>query len=115
MAYESWLSPTFDLFKDDEDEVEDEEGGLSTSGKELKKLLGKAAGLDESDVEEEDEDDDVSLSYIYTHVHIYACICTDTCKLFLKLPHPSQPLHREEPCALDSMTYTSYGDTHKHI
>lgn len=48
--------------QDDEDEGEEEEGGLSKSGKELKKLLGKAAGLNESDAEDDDEDDDVSLA-----------------------------------------------------
>jgi len=46
--------------QDEEDEVEEEEGGLSKSGKELKKLLGKAAGLNESDADDDDEDDDVS-------------------------------------------------------
>lgn len=47
--------------QDDEDEGEEEEGGLSKSGKELKKLLGKAAGLNESDAEDDDDDDDVSV------------------------------------------------------
>lgn len=47
--------------EEDEDEGEEEEGGLSKSGKELKKLLGKANGLNESDAEEDDDDDDVSL------------------------------------------------------
>uniref|UniRef100_A0A0E0M650 Transcription initiation factor IIF subunit alpha n=1 Tax=Oryza punctata TaxID=4537 RepID=A0A0E0M650_ORYPU len=41
-----------------DDEENEEEGGLSKSGKELKKLLGKAAGLNESDADEDDEDDD---------------------------------------------------------
>ncbi|CAN1772770.1 Transcription initiation factor IIF subunit alpha [Linum perenne] len=36
---------------------EDEEGKLSTSGKELKKLLGKAARLRDSDGEDDDDDD----------------------------------------------------------
>ncbi|XP_038712151.1 transcription initiation factor IIF subunit alpha isoform X1 [Tripterygium wilfordii] len=47
--------------KEDEDE-EDEENGetkLSISGKELKKLLGRTAGLNDSDVEEDDDDDDM--------------------------------------------------------
>ncbi|XP_051125242.1 transcription initiation factor IIF subunit alpha isoform X2 [Andrographis paniculata] len=43
---------------EDEDEGEEEEGGLSKSGKELKKLLGRANGLNESEAEEEDDDDD---------------------------------------------------------
>ncbi|EPS63331.1 hypothetical protein M569_11453, partial [Genlisea aurea] len=47
--------------KDDEDEGEEDEeegGGLSKSGKELKKLLGKANGLDDSDADDDDDDDD---------------------------------------------------------
>lgn len=56
--------PTLCLFllQDDEDEENgEEEGGLSNSGKELKKLLGKANGLNESEEEEDDDDsDDVS-------------------------------------------------------
>lgn len=40
-----------------DDEENEEEGGLSKSGKELKKLLGRAAGLNESDVDEDEEDD----------------------------------------------------------
>ncbi|RZR84601.1 hypothetical protein BHM03_00011454 [Ensete ventricosum] len=46
--------------KQDDEEEDEEDGGLSKSGKELKKLLGRAAGLNESDGEEEDDDDDVS-------------------------------------------------------
>ncbi|KAK8937914.1 Transcription initiation factor IIF subunit alpha [Platanthera guangdongensis] len=49
-----------EIKQDEDDEIEgEEEGGLSKSGKELKKLLGKAAGLNESDVEEDDDDDDM--------------------------------------------------------
>ncbi|KAK8517256.1 hypothetical protein V6N13_092539 [Hibiscus sabdariffa] len=46
--------------KEDEDEEDEEQegGGLSKSGKELKKLLGKASGLNESDAEDDDDDDD---------------------------------------------------------
>lgn len=55
------------MMQDDEDENEGEEeegnGGLSKSGKELKKLLGKANGLNESDAEDDDDDDDVSTFY----------------------------------------------------
>ncbi|XP_057764988.1 transcription initiation factor IIF subunit alpha-like [Salvia miltiorrhiza] len=45
---------------EDEDEADEEEGegGLSKSGKELKKLLGRANGLDDSDAEDDDDDDD---------------------------------------------------------
>jgi transcription initiation factor TFIIF subunit alpha len=46
--------------QDDEDN-EEEEGGLSKSGKELKKLLGRASGQNESDADEDDEDDDVTV------------------------------------------------------
>lgn len=41
-----------------DDEENEEEGGLSKSGKELKKLLGRASGQNESDADEDDEDDD---------------------------------------------------------
>ncbi|TKY53962.1 Transcription initiation factor IIF subunit alpha [Spatholobus suberectus] len=44
---------------DDEDEDNEEGGGLSKSGKELKKLLGRTSGLNESDAEDDDDDDDV--------------------------------------------------------
>lgn len=45
--------------EDDEDE-ENEEGGLSKSGKELKKLLGRASGMNDSDADGDDDDEDVS-------------------------------------------------------
>ncbi|KAI4365039.1 hypothetical protein MLD38_021059 [Melastoma candidum] len=51
--------------EEDEDESNEGEGGLSKSGKELKKLLGKAGGFNESDAEdddEEEEEDEVGLS-----------------------------------------------------
>ncbi|XP_068657461.1 transcription initiation factor IIF subunit alpha-like isoform X2 [Aristolochia californica] len=51
-----------EIKQDDEDEEDgNEEDGtkLSKSGKELKKLLGKAAGLNESDADDDDEDDDM--------------------------------------------------------
>lgn len=47
-----------EIKQDDEDENEEEDGGLSKSGKELKKLLGRAAGLNESDADDDEEDDD---------------------------------------------------------
>ncbi|KAL6281947.1 hypothetical protein ACE6H2_012876 [Prunus campanulata] len=48
-----------EIKQDDEDEDEDDkEGGLSKSGKELKKLLGRTGGLDDSDAEDDDDDDD---------------------------------------------------------
>ncbi|CDP04476.1 unnamed protein product [Coffea canephora] len=50
-----------EIKQDDEDEEEGDEeegGGLSKSGKELKKLLGRANGLNDSDAEDEDDDDD---------------------------------------------------------
>ncbi|PKA56655.1 Transcription initiation factor IIF subunit alpha [Apostasia shenzhenica] len=52
-------APPEDDDDDDDDEAEGEEGGLSKSGKELKKLLGKAAGLNESDAEEDDDEDEM--------------------------------------------------------
>lgn len=54
--------------EDDEDEDNEEEGGLSKSGKELKKLLGRAGGLNDSDADDDDDDEDVSyLSSLYFH------------------------------------------------
>ncbi|XP_033142050.1 transcription initiation factor IIF subunit alpha isoform X2 [Brassica rapa] len=51
-----------EIKQDDEDEENgEEEGGLSNSGKELKKLLGKANGLNES--EEEDDDDEEETNF----------------------------------------------------
>lgn len=51
--------------EEDEDETnEEEEGGLSKSGKELKKLLGRTSGLNESEAEDDnDDDDDVSRTF----------------------------------------------------
>ncbi|KAF3340518.1 transcription initiation factor IIF subunit alpha [Carex littledalei] len=46
-----------EIKQDEEEEEGEENGGLSNSGKELKKLLGKAAGL-ESDAEDDDDDDE---------------------------------------------------------
>ncbi|KAL1810189.1 hypothetical protein ACET3Z_027179 [Daucus carota] len=48
-----------EIKQDEEDEEgEEKEGGLSNSGKELKKLLGRTNGLNESDAEDDDDDDD---------------------------------------------------------
>ncbi|KAJ0018468.1 hypothetical protein Pint_09701 [Pistacia integerrima] len=48
-----------EIKQDEEDEDEEEEGGgLSKSGKELKKLLGRTNGLNESEAEDDDDDDD---------------------------------------------------------
>lgn len=44
-----------------QDGQEEEKGGLSESGLELKRLLGKSAGLDESDDDSEEEDEDVDM------------------------------------------------------
>lgn len=61
--------------EDDEDEGEEEGGGgLSKSGKELKKLLGKANGLDESDAEDDDDDDDVSFDLLLVANGFTYCI-----------------------------------------
>lgn len=42
-----------------QDEADDTEGGLSKSGKELQKLLGRTNGSNNSDAEDGDDDDDV--------------------------------------------------------
>ncbi|KAG9439747.1 hypothetical protein H6P81_019912 [Aristolochia fimbriata] len=49
-----------EIKQDDEDEEDGNEEGtkLSNSGKELKRLLGKAAGLNEPDAEDDDEEED---------------------------------------------------------
>lgn len=51
--------------EEDEEEGEEEEGGLSKSGKELKKLLGRNAGLNDSDAEDDDDDDDVHSQFFF--------------------------------------------------
>ncbi|XVF87829.1 hypothetical protein PTKIN_Ptkin18bG0152200 [Pterospermum kingtungense] len=48
-----------EIKEDEDEEDEEQEGGLSKSGKELKKLLGKAGGLNESDADDDDDDEDV--------------------------------------------------------
>ncbi|KAK7262109.1 hypothetical protein RJT34_29669 [Clitoria ternatea] len=52
-----------EIKQDDDEEEEDEDneegGGLSKSGKELKKLLGRASGMNESDAEDDDDDEDM--------------------------------------------------------
>jgi transcription initiation factor TFIIF subunit alpha len=60
LAPEIPAPPEIKQDEEDEDETnEEEEGGLSKSGKELKKLLGRSGGLDDSDAEDEDDDDDM--------------------------------------------------------
>ncbi|MFS7912087.1 putative transcription initiation factor IIF, alpha subunit [Helianthus anomalus] len=44
-------------YEEDQEDNEEEEGGLSQSGKELRKLLGKNSGVNESEPEQEDDDD----------------------------------------------------------
>lgn len=58
-----------------DDEENEEEGGLSKSGKELKKLLGRAAGLNESDADEDEDDDDV-LIHSLRNLIFYFLLCT---------------------------------------
>ncbi|KAE7995293.1 hypothetical protein FH972_000110 [Carpinus fangiana] len=59
LAPEVPAPPEIKQDEDDEDEDNEEEGGLSKSGKELKKLLGRTGGLNDSDVEDDDDDDDM--------------------------------------------------------
>ncbi|XP_024961319.1 transcription initiation factor IIF subunit alpha isoform X2 [Cynara cardunculus var. scolymus] len=58
LAPEIPAPPEIKQDEEDEEENEEEEGGLSQSGKELKKLLGKNNGVNESEPEQEDDDDD---------------------------------------------------------
>ncbi|KAF5943567.1 hypothetical protein HYC85_017644 [Camellia sinensis] len=60
LAPEIPAPPEIKQDEDDEDETnEEEEGGLSKSGKELKKLLGRSGGLSDSDPEDDEDDDDM--------------------------------------------------------
>nr|XP_043633149.1 transcription initiation factor IIF subunit alpha [Erigeron canadensis]XP_043633151.1 transcription initiation factor IIF subunit alpha [Erigeron canadensis] len=58
LAPEIPAPPEIKQDEEDEEDNEEEEGGLSQSGKELKKLLGKNNGVNESEPEQEDDDDD---------------------------------------------------------
>ncbi|KAG8651036.1 transcription initiation factor IIF subunit alpha isoform X2 [Manihot esculenta] len=58
LAPEVPAPPEIKQDEDDEDE-ENEEGGLSKSGKELKKLLGRASGMNDSDADGDDDDEDM--------------------------------------------------------
>ncbi|KAA8515586.1 hypothetical protein F0562_018803 [Nyssa sinensis] len=59
LAPELPAPPEIKQDEEDEDENNEEEGGLSKSGKELKKLLGRTAGLNDSDAEDDDDDEDM--------------------------------------------------------
>uniref|UniRef100_A0A5B7BCI8 Transcription initiation factor IIF subunit alpha n=1 Tax=Davidia involucrata TaxID=16924 RepID=A0A5B7BCI8_DAVIN len=59
LAPELPAPPEIKQDEEDEDEGNEEEGGLSKSGKELKKLLGRTGGLNDSDAEDDDDDDDM--------------------------------------------------------
>ncbi|KAL2341357.1 hypothetical protein Fmac_009297 [Flemingia macrophylla] len=58
LAPEVPAPPEIKQDEEEEDEENEEGGGLSKSGKELKKLLGRASGMNESDAEDDDDDDD---------------------------------------------------------
>ncbi|RDX71321.1 Transcription initiation factor IIF subunit alpha, partial [Mucuna pruriens] len=59
LAPEVPAPPEIKQDEEEEDEDNEEGGGLSKSGKELKKLLGRASGLNESDAEDDDDDEDM--------------------------------------------------------
>lgn len=59
LAPEVPAPPEIKQDEEDEDEDNEEEGGLSKSGKELKKLLGRTGGLNDSDAEDDDDDEDI--------------------------------------------------------
>ncbi|KAL6004880.1 hypothetical protein ACLOJK_005437 [Asimina triloba] len=62
LAPEVPAPPEIKQDEDDEDEGEEGEGAqgkLSKSGKELKKLLGRAGGLNESDAEDDDDEEEM--------------------------------------------------------
>ncbi|KAJ8759715.1 hypothetical protein K2173_009816 [Erythroxylum novogranatense] len=58
LAPEVPAPPEIKQDEEDEDEENEDEGGLSKSGKELKELLGRAGGLNDSDAEDDDDDED---------------------------------------------------------
>ncbi|KAK7359857.1 hypothetical protein VNO77_01822 [Canavalia gladiata] len=58
LAPEVPAPPEIKQDEEEEDEDNEEGGGLSKSGKELKKLLGRTSGMNESDAEDDDDDDD---------------------------------------------------------
>ncbi|RDX68433.1 Transcription initiation factor IIF subunit alpha [Mucuna pruriens] len=58
LAPEVPAPPEIKQEEEEEEEDNEEGGGLSKSGKELKKLLGRTSGLNESDAEDDDDDDD---------------------------------------------------------
>ncbi|KAL2524047.1 transcription activator [Abeliophyllum distichum] len=58
LAPEVPAPPEIKQDEEDDEDADEEEGGLSKSGKELKKLLGRANGLNDSDAEEEEDDED---------------------------------------------------------
>ena len=58
--------------EDEEDEENEGEGGLSKSGKELKKLLRRTGGLNDSDGEDDDDDDDVRISFDFCEHNLTA-------------------------------------------
>ncbi|KAM6585625.1 hypothetical protein CsatB_012627 [Cannabis sativa] len=59
LAPEVPAPPEIKQDEDDEDDDNEEEGGLSKSGKELKKLLGRTSGLNDSDADDDDDDEDM--------------------------------------------------------
>ncbi|KAJ7949507.1 Transcription initiation factor IIF subunit alpha like [Quillaja saponaria] len=59
LAPEVPAPPEIKQDEDDENEDNEEEGGLSKSGKELKKLLGRTGGLNDSDADDDDDDEEM--------------------------------------------------------
>jgi transcription initiation factor TFIIF subunit alpha len=57
LAPEIPAPPEIKQDEEDEEDGEEEEGGLSKSGKELKKLLGRTSGLNDTDEDDDDDDD----------------------------------------------------------
>ncbi|KAJ0786089.1 hypothetical protein HanOQP8_Chr02g0051161 [Helianthus annuus] len=58
-------------YEEDQEDNEEEEGRLSQSGKELRKLLGKNSGVNESEPEQEDDDDDDDDVILKTKVPLF--------------------------------------------
>ncbi|KAF7116444.1 hypothetical protein RHSIM_RhsimUnG0028500 [Rhododendron simsii] len=107
LAPEIPAPPEIKQDEEDEDETnEEEEGGLSKSGKELKKLLGRTGGLDDSDAEDDDDDDDVSLCDAYCFLKLYSRMEDDTSPV---LAPKQKDAPKEEPVDNSPLKQASSG------
>nr|KAJ0197417.1 hypothetical protein LSAT_V11C700347850 [Lactuca sativa] len=102
LAPEIPAPPEIKQDEDDEEENEEQEGGLSQSGKELKKLLGKNNGVNDSEPEQDDDDDDDDDVSIFLHLLIITYRIEDESSPVLapksnNAPSKRMNLPKEEP------------------